>query len=86
MLGLAGLWCDKGHKGDLIPRPFLKIETNMGKNDDLWAVKSFDEKVREAAKEYVKEQKFFTLAEMPKIERAFRAGAEFATRLINPMN
>lgn len=52
----------------------------MGKNDELWAVKSFDEKVREAAKEYVKEQKFFTLAEIPKIERAFKAGAEFATR------
>lgn len=57
-----------------------KNEQSMGKNDELWAVKSFDEKVREAAKEYVKEQKFFTLAEIPKIERAFKAGAEFATR------
>ena len=57
-----------------------KNEQSMGKNDELWAVKSFDEKVREAAKEYVKEQKFFTLAEIPKIERAFKASTEFATR------
>lgn len=49
-------------------------------------VKSFDEKVREAAREYVKVQKFFTLAEMPKIERAFIAGVEFATRFRNSMN
>lgn len=58
----------------------------MEKNDDLWAVKSFDERVREASKDYIKEQKFFTLAEMPKIKKAFCAGAEFATRLRNIMN